>query len=66
MRKNPKARFLPLVILPAVMPALLMPTRRSLQVPDYILGSTMGFFIGIAIVGFAWMIKGNSRCSTDA
>lgn len=65
MRKNPKARFLPIVIFPAVMPALLVPILRSLQAPDYVLGGTIGLCIGLAIVGLALMVKSNYRCSTD-
>lgn len=63
MGKNPKARFLPIVILPAILPAILLPTLRSLQVSDDVLGGTMGVFIGLAIVGLVWMVKSNNRCS---
>ena len=65
MRYNPKARFLPIVILPAIMPALLLPVLVSIHAPDYVMGGAMGFFIGIAIVGFAWMLRSNHRRSTD-
>ncbi len=61
MRKNPKARFLPIVVLSAIMPAILLPALRTLQVPDYILGATTGIFIGLAIVGLVWMVKGNNN-----
>jgi hypothetical protein len=63
MRKNPKTRFLPIVILPAILPALLMPVLRSLEVPDSVLGGTMGFSIGLAIVGLIWMVKPSSPSS---
>jgi hypothetical protein len=65
MQKNAKARVLPIVILPAIMPAILLPIAASHHVPDYLLGGAMGFFIGLAIVGLFWMIKRNGRCSTD-
>jgi len=61
MRKNPKARFLPVIILPAIMPAILLPVLSG-HVPDSILGATMGFSIGLAIVGVAWMAKRKDRC----
>ena len=65
MRCNPKARFLPIVILPAIMPAVLLPVLMSIHAPGYVMGGAMGFFIGIAIVGFAWMLRSNHRRSTD-
>ena len=64
MRKNPKTRFLPIVILPAIMPALLMPVMRTLHAPDSEVGAAMGFFIGLAIVGLIWMLKPTSHHST--
>jgi hypothetical protein len=63
VRKNPRTRFLPLVIAPAIMPAVLLPLLRSLEVSNAVLGGVMGLFIGLAIVGLAWMIKG-SNCSS--
>ncbi|MEN2791603.1 hypothetical protein ABC974_18350 [Sphingomonas oligophenolica] len=57
MRKNAKARFLPIVMLPAIMPAVLVPPMLLLHVPDYVLGIAMGVFIGLAGVGIAWMAK---------
>lgn len=45
------------------MPAVLLPLLRSLEVSDAVLGGVMGLFIGLAIVGLAWMIKG-SDCSS--
>ena len=65
MRRNPKARFLPIVILPAIMPAVLLPVLVSIHAPDYVMGGAMGFCIGIAIVGFVWMLKSNNRHLTD-
>jgi hypothetical protein len=65
MRKNSRTRFLPVVIFPAILPAILMPVMRSLQVPDFVIGFTMGSCIGLTLVGIYWMIKGNKDCSTD-
>ena len=65
MTKNPKIRFAPLIILPAIMPAVLLPVLRSSQISDAALGGIMGIFIGLALVGLSWMIKGNSCSSPD-
>lgn len=66
MEKTPRTRFLPVVILPAVMPAVLMPAMVNHHVPDNLLGGAMGVSIGLAIVGLIWMKKGKRRCSTDS
>jgi branched-subunit amino acid permease len=63
VRKNTKARLLPIVIFPAIMPAILLPAMLSHHVSDHVLGATMGFCIGLAIVGLVWMVKSNSDCS---
>ena len=65
MRYNPKARFLLIVILPAIMPALLLPVLGIIHAPDYVMDGAMGFFIGISIVGFVWILRSNNRRSTD-
>ena len=44
MRYNPKARFLLVVILPAIMPALLLPVLGIIHAPDYVMDGAMGFF----------------------
>lgn len=67
MRKNPRARFLPLVVLPAILPATLLPMMSSHHLPDYVMGGTIGIFYGLSIAAFVWMFRGNSRCaSSDA
>ena len=66
MKKDPRARFLPLVILPAIMPAMLMPVVLNHHVSDGLLGGAMGVPIGLAIGGLVWMKKGGRRCSTDS
>ncbi len=61
MRKNPRARMLPLVIMPAIMPALLLPMMANTQLPDYAKGGTLGFFLGLSLVGLFWMVKRNGK-----
>lgn len=65
MRKNARVRFLPIVIVPALMPALLLPMLTRFHLPDSALGGSMGFFVGLALAGFIWIIKGKTGCSTD-
>jgi uncharacterized RDD family membrane protein YckC len=65
VRKKPKTRFLPSVIFLPILPALLVPILTDLHVPDNVLGGTPGFFIGLSIVGFVWMIERSGRGSTD-
>jgi hypothetical protein len=63
MKKYSNSRLLPIVIAPAVMPAILLPLMLASHVPDNVIGGTLGFFIGIAVVALAWMAKGGSRCA---
>jgi hypothetical protein len=62
MPKKPTARFLPIIILSAVTPAILMPVMTSSHVPDALIGATMGFSIGLAFVGLIWMVKRKGSC----
>lgn len=62
MPKNLKARFLPIVVITAVMPAILMPVMASSHMPSALIGATMGFSIGLALVGLVWMLKQKGRC----
>jgi hypothetical protein len=62
MRKNPKYRLLPVVIAPAIMPAILLPLMLANHVSDNLIGGTLGFFIGLAIVALSWMAKSTSPC----
>ncbi len=63
MDKNPGARLLPLVIGPAIMPALLLPMMANRHLPDYVQGGTMGVFLGLSIGGLFWMVRRNGRCA---
>jgi hypothetical protein len=65
MRNNPRVRFLPVVMFPSILPAVLMPAMRQ-YVPANLLAAAMGVSIGLAMVGLAWMINGKRRCSTDS
>lgn len=64
MKTNPRVRFLPIVMLPAIMPAVLMLAARH-HVPDTLLGAGMGVSIGLAIVGLVWMIRDGRRPPAD-
>lgn len=66
MNNNSKTRFLPVVIFAASMPAILLPVMRSFDVPDFVMGFTIGSSLGLAILGLFWMIKGNRDCSAAA
>lgn len=66
MTKNPRTRFAPFVIVPAIMPAVLLPVLRSSHISDAALGAIMGVFIGLALVGLVWMIKGDSSSSPES
>ena len=65
MSTNPRIRFLPIVMVPAILPAVLMPTMRQ-YVPANLLAAAMGVSIGLAIVGLAWIIKGKRGSSTGS
>lgn len=66
MQKNPKARYLPIVMFPAIMPAVLMRLLLSLHVPANVIGAAMGVSVGLAIVGIVWMVKGGRWCSNGS
>ena len=61
MTRNSKTRFLPLVIFPALMPAILFPALRATHVSGVALGAAAGFCIGLPVVGIVWMVKGKNR-----
>lgn len=61
--KNARARYLPLIIFPAIMPAVLTPVLVSQHVPSDLIGGVMGVSIGLAIVGLVWMKRGRDRCA---
>jgi hypothetical protein len=63
MRKKPNSRYLPVMILPAVIAAALLPLMARGQVPDYALGGIYGFVIGLSAVGLFWMAKNRRRCA---
>lgn len=63
---NARARYLPLVIVPAIMPAVLMPVLVNQHVPDNLIGGAMGVSIGLAIVGLVRMKRGGGRCATTS
>lgn len=62
--KNVRTRHLPFVIVPAIMPAVLMPVLVHQHVPDNLIGGAMGVSIGLAIVGLVRMKRGGRRCAT--
>ncbi|GGA37940.1 hypothetical protein [Sphingomonas psychrolutea] len=64
MTTNSRVRFLPIVMIPAILPAVVMPAMRN-YVPANMLAAAMGVSIGLAIVGLAWMIRGGCGCSDD-
>ena len=59
----PSARLLPLVIIPAMLPAVLFPVLQSLHAPDAVLGGTMGVLIGLAVLGLIRITR-DTRCTT--
>ncbi|MGN5375885.1 hypothetical protein [Sphingomonas hankookensis] len=64
--KNAKTRYLPLVIVPAIMPAVLMPLLVSQHVPANLIDGAMGVSIGLAIVGLVRMKRGRGRCAATS
>lgn len=58
-RKNPRIAYLPIIVVPAVVPAIMLPLMHAFPMPDYAKGLTMGFPIGLALIGLIWMIRGN-------
>ena len=64
MTTNSRVRFLPIVMIPSILPAVVMPAMRN-YVPANMLAAAMGVSIGLAIVGLAWMIKGGRGCPDD-
>ncbi|RMB39194.1 hypothetical protein C8J47_0118 [Sphingomonas sp. PP-F2F-G114-C0414] len=64
--KNARTRYLPLIIAPAIMPAVLMPVLVSQHLPDILIGGAFGVSIGLAIVGLVRMKRGGGRCATTS
>ena len=64
--KNARTRFLPLVIVPAIMPAAVMPVLVSQHVADNLIGAAMGISIGLAILGLVRMKRGGGRCAATS
>ena len=64
--KHAKTRYLPLVIIAGIMPAVLMPVLVSQHMSDNLIGGAMGLSIGLAIVGLVRMKKGGGRCATTS
>ena len=56
-------RFLPVAILPAILPIVLLPVMLGAHVPDEVIGVSFGFFIGLSAVALFWMVKRNPRCA---
>ena len=63
MRNNPRARMLPLVMIPALTLAILLPILKGHHVPDVVRGSIVGICLGLAIVGLILMIRRGSGCA---
>ncbi len=55
MRKTPRARHLPIIMLPA---------PRNMRLRDAVLGGAMGVFMGRALAGLIWMLNGKDPSST--
>lgn len=64
--KNARTRYVPLVIVPAIMPVVVMPVLVSQHVPDNLIGAAMGVSIGFAIVGLVRMKRGGGRCAATS
>ncbi|WP_305098422.1 hypothetical protein [Croceibacterium aestuarii] len=64
--RNPRARFLSIVVMPAVLPAILLPLLGKLELSDAALGAVVGVPIGLALAGLVWMAKGKKACATGA
>lgn len=58
-RKNLRTAYLPIIVVPAVAPAIMLPLMHAHHMPDYAQGLATGFPIGLALVGLIWMIRGN-------
>ena len=56
VRKNKKARFLPIVVLLAVMPAILLPTLRGFHLPGAVIGIALALFLGLALASLIWLV----------
>jgi hypothetical protein len=53
-----KRALLPLVIVPAIMPAVVLPLLSRAHAPDAVLGSAAGLFVGLTIVALMAFAKG--------
>ncbi len=58
-RRNTRIAYLPIVIILAVAPAIILPLMHAVAMPDYVKGLATGFPIGLALVGLVWMIRGH-------
>lgn len=65
MHNSPRRRFLPLILFPAVMPAILLPVLANHHLPDALLGLGTGISLGLALVGLVWIRQGKRRCSPE-
>ena len=49
-------------VIPALTPAVLLPLRASLGLPDAALGAALGFAIGLSAVALFALARGANRC----
>jgi hypothetical protein len=65
MRNKSNLRFLPLILLPAILPGALLPVLSSRHVPDNVLGGLFGFLVGLSAVGLFWIVRNKARAASD-
>jgi hypothetical protein len=62
-RKDMKRSRLPLVIIPTIMPAAVLPLLSRAHAPDLVLGSAAGLFLGLSIIALIGFAKGGRGCA---
>jgi hypothetical protein len=61
--KRSRSALLPLVIIPAIMPAVVLPLLSRAHAPDLALGAAAGLFLGLSIIGLIGFAKGGRGCA---
>ena len=65
MKTNSRVRFLPIVMIPAILPAVMIPAMRN-YLPADLLAAAMGVSIGLAIIGLGSRLIDHSQKMTVA
>ncbi|WP_342659083.1 hypothetical protein NPJ82_16695 (plasmid) [Sphingomonas sp. NY01] len=60
MHKNARERYLPVAMIPAIMPVIMLPGMKA-DLSPYLYYGIWSLSLGLAIMGVAWLAKGAPR-----